>query len=187
MVRLAEKYELMDEKTAVRIIRRISDEILERNKTTDNVVIIGIQTKGAAIAKLIAKRIKETEGVDIPVGSMDITFYRDDLTLMHEHPVINGNDIPFSVHKKDIVLVDDVLYSGRTIRAAIDEIFDFGRPESVQLAILIDRKHRQLPISADYTGKEVPVSANENINVEFNDDGSVKRVTICDIIKNTTI
>ncbi|MCH5186078.1 MAG: bifunctional pyr operon transcriptional regulator/uracil phosphoribosyltransferase PyrR [Oscillospiraceae bacterium] len=181
MVKLSEKAELMDKNTANRIISRMCDEILEHNGNTENLVFIGIQKKGALIAKLIAKRIKETEGEDIPVGSMDITFYRDDLTLMHEQPVINGNDIPFSIHKKDIVLVDDVLYSGRTIRAAIDELFDMGRPDSVQLAIMIDRCQRQLPISADYIGKEVPVSKSENINVEIDDDGSVRRVALCDI------
>lgn len=183
MVKLSEKSELMDKNMVNRIINRMSNEILEHNKTIDNLVFIGIQTKGAVLAKLIAKRINDTEGVNIPVGSMDITFYRDDLTLLYEHPVINGNDIPFSVHKKDIVLVDDVLYSGRTIRAAIDEIFDMGRPESVQLAIMIDRCQRQLPISADYIGKEVPVSKTENINVEVDESGNIKRVTLCDIVK----
>jgi len=184
MTTLAEKYELMDKQTVNRIISRMSHEILERNKGCENLIFIGIQTKGVVFAHLLADRIEQIEGVKIPVGSMDITFYRDDLTLLTEHPVINGNDIPFVIHQKNIVLVDDVLYSGRTIRAAIDELFDMGRPDSVQLAILIDRKHRELPISADYIGKEVPVSRTENINVEIDTDKTIKRVSLCDIIKS---
>lgn len=181
MPELKVKAEIMDAQTVDKTLRRIAYEILEKNKTTDNLVIIGIQTKGVVLADKIAKKIKEIENIDIPVGSMDITFYRDDLTMLAEHPVINGNDIAFSVYDKNIVIVDDVLYTGRTIRAAIEEIFDMGRPSKIQLAILVDRGHRELPICADYIGKNVPASKNENINVEI-ESGEIKRVTICDML-----
>lgn len=176
-----EKLEIMDGEQAYKVIRRMVYEILERNKTTDKLVFIGIQTKGAVLARQLAEVIKEIEGIDIPVGSLDITFYRDDLTMLAEHPVINGNDIAFDIYGKNVVLVDDVLYTGRTIRAAIEELFDMGRPDKVELAILIDREHRELPISADYTGRNVPVSKSENINVEV-ENNRVKRVAICEIL-----
>lgn len=180
MFKFHEKTELMDSVTVNRAVSRMAYEILERGKTTDNLVIIGIQTRGAAIARKISAEIKKFDGADIPVGSMDITFYRDDLTLLSEHPVINGNDIPFPVHQKRIILVDDVLFTGRTIRAAIEEIFDMGRPDKIELAILVDRGHKELPFSADYIGKISPTSKNEHINVEIDENGDIKRVSICE-------
>lgn len=173
-----EKTEIMDNNSVKRAISRISYEIIERNKGIENLVLIGIQTKGVVLAKCLSRKIKELEGIDIPVGNLDITFYRDDLTMLSEHPVINGNDIAFSVHNKKIILVDDVLYTGRTIRSAIEELFDMGRPAKIELAILIDRGHRELPIRADYIGKNVPTSRRETINVEVDEDDTIKRVSL---------
>lgn len=121
------------------------------------------------MAKLIREHLQEIEGVKVPLGILDITFYRDDLSMLSAHPVVNGTDIPFDVNGAKIVLVDDVLYTGRTIRSAIDNIFDMGRPDCIQLAILIDRGHRQLPFRADYVGKNVPTSYHERIEVEMDD------------------
>ncbi len=178
---LKEKTEIMDNVQVSKVIKRIAYEILEHSKSADNMVFIGIQTRGAVLARALARCIKENENIDIPVGSMDITFYRDDLTMLAEHPVINDNDIPFDIYNKNVILVDDVLYTGRTIRAAIEELFDMGRPDAVRLAILIDRGHHELPISADYIGKNVPVAKNEKINMEVEND-DIKRVTICEML-----
>ncbi len=173
-----EKTEIMDKATTERAISRISYEIIERNKSTADMVLIGIQTKGVVLAKNIAKKIKEIEGTDIPLGTLDITFYRDDLTMLSQHPVIKQSDIPFSVEGKNIILVDDVLYSGRTIRAAIEELFDMGRPAKVELAILVDRGNRELPIRGDYIGKDVPTSKKEYINAEVDENDSILRVSL---------
>ena len=173
-----EKTEIMDNATTERAISRISYEIIERNKSTADMVLIGIQTKGVALAKNIAKKIKEIEGTDIPLGTLDITFYRDDLTMLSQHPVIKQSDIPFSVEGKNIILVDDVLYSGRTIRAAIEELFDMGRPAKVELAILVDRGNRELPIRGDYIGKDVPTSKKEYINAEVDENDNILRVSL---------
>ncbi|MCX7715712.1 MAG: bifunctional pyr operon transcriptional regulator/uracil phosphoribosyltransferase PyrR [Clostridia bacterium] len=175
---MQEKAEIMDEFAVSRAINRIAYEILERNKEMQNVAFVGIQTTGVVIAKNIARKIKEMEGISVPVGSMDITFYRDDLTLLAEHPVINGNDIAFTIHGKNIVLVDDVLFSGRTIRAAIESLFDMGRPDKIELAVLVDRGHRELPIRADYVGKNVPTAKNEYIYVDANEN-NIRRVSVC--------
>ncbi len=180
MVKLQEKTELMDEVTVERAISRMAYEILEHGRDTDDTVIIGIQTRGAVLARKIAAQMERFGGKRIPIGSLDITFYRDDLTILSEHPVVNGTDIPFSVHQKRIILVDDVLYTGRTIRAAIEEIFDLGRPDRIELAILVDRGHRELPFSADYVGKTAPTSKSEHINVEIDGNGVIKRVAICE-------
>ncbi len=169
---------LMDQKTSKRAINRIAYEITERNKGAGDIVIIGIQTKGATLAYKIAESIRDIENVNIPVGSLDITFYRDDLTKLDEHPVVKGSDIAFPIEGKRIILVDDVLFSGRTIRAAIEELFDLGRPDRIELAVLIDRGNRELPISPDYTGRYVPTSRDEYINVEITADNGIGRVTI---------
>ena len=158
MANYEEKTLLMDEATSKRAVSRIAYEIVERNRGTENLVIIGIQTKGVSLAKLIIKKIEEIEGIKLELGSLDITFYRDDLTRLSKHPVVAGNDIAFSIEDKKIILVDDVLYSGRTIRAAMEELFDMGRPEKIELAVLVDRGNRELPIRADYIGKDVPTS-----------------------------
>lgn len=175
------KAEIMDESGISRAVTRISHEIIERNKGVDNLVLIGIQRRGVPLARMISQKIKEVEGKEVPVGILDITFYRDDLSTLAEHPVINGTEINFPIRNKIIVLVDDVLYTGRTVRAAIDAIMDIGRPKMIQLAILIDRGHRELPIRSDYVGKNVPTSKNEVINVKLYDIDKVNMVTISDL------
>lgn len=171
-------HELMDEAAMSRALIRISHEIVERNDGLENVAIIGIQKRGVPLAMRIRKLLEEIEGVKVPMGILDITFYRDDLSMLSAHPVVNGTDIPFDVTGKKIILVDDVLFTGRTTRAAIENIFDMGRPDSIQLAILIDRGHRQLPFRADYVGKNVPTSITEHIDVEVTEVDGKDRVIL---------
>ena len=159
------KAELMDESAVQRALVRIAHEMLEKNKGTDNLVLLGIKTRGVPLAEIIAENIKKIEGVDLPVGELDINHYRDDLTEVNSTPEANALDIPFDINGKDIILVDDVLFTGRTVRAAIEAIFSSGRPSSIQLAILVDRGHRELPFRADYVGKNVPTSTSELISV----------------------
>ena len=174
-----EKAVLLNETAAQRLVNRMADEIIEDNKGADNLVIIGIQTRGVLFAKALQRKISEIEGVDLPLGSLDITFYRDDLTRLNDHPVIKGTDIAFPIEDKNIILVDDILFSGRTVNAAIKELFDMGRPAKIKLAVLIDRGHHELPISADYCGKNVPTSLDEYIKAQITEDGTVELVTIC--------
>lgn len=171
-------HELMDAAAMDRAIIRISHEIVERNDGLDNVAIIGIQKRGVPLAMRIRKLLEEIEGVKVPMGILDITFYRDDLSMLSAHPVVNGTDIPFDVNDKKIILVDDVLYTGRTTRAAIENIFDMGRPANIQLAILIDRGHRHLPFRADYVGKNVPTALSEHIDVEVKEVDGQDRVIL---------
>ncbi len=178
MAEYTEKTVLMDEATAKRAVSRMAYEIVERNRGAEDLVIIGIQTKGVALAGLIVEKIEEIEGKRLEMGSLDITFYRDDLTRLSQHPVVAGSDIAFSVEDKKIILIDDVLYSGRTIRAAMEELFDMGRPEKIELAVLIDRGGRELPIQADYIGREVPTSRDEYIDVVINNN-EIEKVSIC--------
>ncbi|MFH1502000.1 MAG: bifunctional pyr operon transcriptional regulator/uracil phosphoribosyltransferase PyrR [Candidatus Eisenbacteria bacterium] len=159
------KARVMDADDIRRAVTRIAHEILERNGGIESLALIGIQTRGSFLARRVAESIAEIEGEPVPVGILDITLYRDDLQTVAEQPVVNESDIPFDVQGKTIVLVDDVLYTGRTVRAALDEIVDFGRPKSVQLAALVDRGHRELPIRADYVGKNVPTASSEVISV----------------------
>ena len=177
---MVEKVQIMDINSIERAINRIAHEIVERNYGVGDLVLIGIQRRGVPLARMIARKINEFEGREIPVGILDITFYRDDLTLRSEHPVVNDTVIDFEITNKDIVLVDDVVYTGRTIRAAIDAIIDFGRPKRIQLAALIDRGHRELPIKADYVGKNVPTSRTEQVNVRLKEIDGVTEVTISD-------
>ncbi|MDR1885707.1 MAG: bifunctional pyr operon transcriptional regulator/uracil phosphoribosyltransferase PyrR [Synergistaceae bacterium] len=178
---MKEKAHIMDEQTMRRVTRRIAHEIIERNKGTDNLVLIGIQRRGVPLAKLLAEHIESVEGTAIPVGTLDITFYRDDLSLLSEHPVLNGTDIPFNITGMDIVLVDDVLYTGRTTRAAMDAIMEVGRARTIQLAVLIDRGHRELPIRADFVGKNVPTSKSELIAVRIAPFDDVNNVVVLDL------
>lgn len=159
------KAQIIDEAGFERTITRLAHEILEKNKGAGNLVIVGIRTRGEFIARRITRKIEEVEGVTLPIGSLDITLYRDDLLGKLEQPQLKGTDIIFDLNDKDIILIDDVLFTGRTIRAALDELIDLGRPKSIQLAVLIDRGHRQLPIRADYVGKNVPTSSSESIRV----------------------
>ena len=163
------KAEIMDEAAMTRAIKRIAHEIIERNKGTENLMLIGIQRRGVPLAKRIGELIMQEENVTLPVGTLDITFYRDDLSLLAEHPQVKGTDIPANVNGMNVVMVDDVLYTGRTARSAMDAIMDMGRANTIQLAVLIDRGHRELPIRADYVGKNVPTSRQEMIKVSVND------------------
>jgi pyrimidine operon attenuation protein/uracil phosphoribosyltransferase len=150
-----------------RALTRIAHEILERNKGVDELVLVGIRTGGIHLAEELASRLHEIEGEKVPVGSVDITLYRDDIKAHTAHPPVRKTDIPFSVEGKKVILVDDVLFTGRTIRAAMDALMDHGRPQSIQLAVLIDRGHRELPIRADFVGRNVPTSLKEKIQVCF--------------------
>ena len=169
---------LMDDAAIERAIIRISHEIIEHNKGLDNIALIGIQRRGVSIAKKIRDYLKSIEDKEVPMGILDITFYRDDLSMLASHPVVNGTHIPFDVNGTKIVLVDDVLYTGRTIRSAIENIFDMGRPSCIQLVELIDRGHRQLPFKADYVGKNVPTSESEKVDVQFEDVDGVTQVLL---------
>jgi pyrimidine operon attenuation protein/uracil phosphoribosyltransferase len=160
-----EKTELIDAEGLRRAITRIAHEIIERNGGAGSVVLVGIRRRGFPIAKRIASKIQEFESVDVPVGALDITLYRDDLQMIAHQPVVSGTEIPFDIDDKVVVLVDDVLYTGRTVRAALDELIDFGRPRAIQLAIIVDRGHREIPIRADFVGKNVPTSKREVIMV----------------------
>jgi pyrimidine operon attenuation protein / uracil phosphoribosyltransferase len=144
---------------------RISHEIVEKHAGTDALALVGIQRRGVPLARRLAAAILDNEGADIPVGALDITFYRDDLSLVAQQPIVKGTDIAFDLNGKTIVLVDDVLYTGRTIRAAMDALIDYGRPQAIRLAVLVDRGHRELPIRADHVGKNVPTSREEVVKV----------------------
>lgn len=179
---MIEKAEIMDENGIIRAITRIAHEIIEKNKGIEDIALIGIRRRGDILARMIAEKIREVEGAEIPVGALDITFYRDDLSMLAEHPVVKGTSIDFVITDKKIILVDDVLYTGRTVRAAIEALIDMGRPRLIQLAILIDRGHRELPIRADFVGKNVPTSRNETINVKLLEIDGVNKVTISDLM-----
>ncbi|SRR5258705_5611209 len=163
---LKEKAEIIDADGVRRIITRIAHEIVERNKGVEDLVLIGIRRRGVPIAQRLAKKIEEFEGRAPSEGSLDITLYRDDLSTVAHQPVVGSTDIPVDINGKVAILVDDVLYTGRTVRAAMDALIDFGRPRSIQLAVVVDRGHRELPIRADYVGKNVPTSKKEVIGVK---------------------
>jgi len=158
---------VLDAKTIQRALVRIAHEIVEKNKGAENMAIIGIQNRGAYLAERVAKLIEQIEGVEIPLGLMDITLYRDDVQTKLEQPLVQKTDILFDVVDKTIILVDDVLYTGRTLRAALDQIIDFGRPRSIQFAVLVDRGHRELPIRADYVGKNLPTAKDDRVKVKI--------------------
>jgi len=175
---LREKAEIVDADGVRRIVTRIAHEIVERNKGVDDLVLVGIKRRGVPLAQRIAERIAEFEGRTPAQGSLDITLYRDDLSTVSHQPVVGGSEIPVDVRGKVVVLVDDVLYTGRTIRAAMDALIDFGRPRSVQFAVLVDRGHRELPIRADYVGKNVPTSRREVIGVKLLEVDGIDSVVI---------
>ena len=168
-----DKAQILDKENIARSIMRLSHEILEKNKTVNDLAIIGIKTRGAYLADRLAKAIESISNHKLPLGALDITLYRDDLTMIAEQPVIHKTEIDFNLDGKIIILVDDVLYTGRTIRCALDALIDFGRPKAIQLAVLVDRGHRELPIRADYVGKNVPTSIKEAVQVKLKEtDGS---------------
>ena len=148
-----------------RAVVRISHEIVEKQAGTQALALVGIQRRGVPLARRLADSIAENEGIRLPVGALDITFYRDDLSLVAQQPLVKGTDLPFDLNEMTVVLVDDVLYTGRTIRAAMDALMDFGRPRAIRLAVLVDRGHRELPIRADHVGKNVPTSRDEVVKV----------------------
>jgi len=168
---------ILDEKAIQRAITRIAHEIIERNKGVKDVVLAGIKTRGVPFAKRLAQKIEIIEGKEVPVITLDITYYRDDLSRIAEEPVLN-DDEKYDVKDKIVVLADDVIYTGRTARAALDALMDMGRPKKVQLAVLIDRGHRELPIRPDFVGKNVPTSKNEIISVNFVETDGVDKVEI---------
>ena len=177
MANLEEKAVLMDGQGIRRALVRISHEILEKNKGIENIVLVGIRSRGVPIAGRIADSIEQSEGVRPPVGILDITLYRDDLSKLSYQPIVRPTTMPVDLDGKIVVLVDDVLYTGRTIRAALDAVMDMGRPKAIQLAVLVDRGHRELPIRADYVGKNVPTSSRESVSVQLEDiDGDEKIV-----------
>ncbi len=177
-IAMKEKAKTLDKDTIKRSLMRIAHEILEKNKGIKDLCLVGIRNRGAYLAKRLADCIKGIEGGDIPVGILDITLYRDDLTLIAAQPVVRKTEIGFDITDKNLVLVDDVLYTGRTVRAALDALVDFGRPKSIQLAVLIDRGHRELPIRADYVGKNIPTSGSETIDVRLSEADGIDEVVI---------
>jgi pyrimidine operon attenuation protein/uracil phosphoribosyltransferase len=169
----------MDEAEIERALTRIAHQILETNHGADNLALVGIVTRGDTLAKVLRDEIEHIEGKTIPFGHLDISFYRDDY-MTHLAPEVHGTHIPFDINGKDVILVDDVLYTGRTIRAALDALMDMGRPSTVQLAVLVDRGHRELPIRADYVGKNVPSAANENVRTFLKEVDGRSEVEILD-------
>lgn len=175
-----EKTLLMDAEDMARVLRRMAHEMVERNKGTENMALIGIHRRGVYLAKRLQKLIEEAEGTKVLCGELDITLYRDDLTMMFEQPIVHSTRMPADITGKNIFLVDDVLYTGRTIRAALEALIDLGRPASVLLAVIIDRGHRELPIHADIYGKVVPTSKQENIEVRVAELDGKDEVVICE-------
>lgn len=178
MLTLQKKNVILDEAAMRRALTRIAHEIVEKNKGIADCVLVGIKTRGVPLSERLAARISDIEGQDVPVGQLDITLYRDDLSEKTADPVVKGNDIPVPVTGKHIILVDDVLFTGRTVRAAMDALIDLGRPRTVQLAVLVDRGHRELPIRADYIGKNVPTAKTEVIKVAVQEIEGTDEVVI---------
>ena len=170
-----------------RTLARIAHEIIEQNKAIERLILVGIRTRGVPLAKRLAANIEDFEGLKIPVGALDISLYRDDLASLNLQPVTHRTDIPTSIDGKSIVLVDDVLYTGRSTRAAMDALIDLGRPQSIQLAVLIDRGHRELPIRADYVGKNIPSSRHEEIQVHLVETDGIDEVAIVSSANNSPV
>ena len=169
---------VMDASEVARALTRIAHEILERNKGTQEIALVGIRTGGVHLAHRLARRIQEIERAQVPIGDLDITLYRDDLGIRKDQPVLRKTSIPFNVSDLNVILVDDVLFTGRTIRAAMDGLIDLGRPAEIQLAVLVDRGHRQLPIKATYIGKNIPTSREEIVHVYLEEEGEEDRVVL---------
>jgi pyrimidine operon attenuation protein/uracil phosphoribosyltransferase len=181
-MQIREKSQLLDGADMNRALARIAHEVIERNHGTDDVVLIGIQRRGVSLARDVQRAITRIEGTEVPLGTLDITFYRDDLSTMGPAPSVGSTDLPFDINDKTVVLVDDVLYTGRTVRAAMNELMDYGRARAIQLAVLIDRGHRELPIRADYVGKNVPTSRREVIKVMVEDFDETRKVVLGELL-----
>jgi pyrimidine operon attenuation protein/uracil phosphoribosyltransferase len=181
------KAQLLDEQAMRRALVRLAHEITERNKGISNIVLVGIRTRGVPLAERLASFIEQIEGTAVPVGALDITFYRDDLSHISEQPEVKQTEFPCSIVDKDVVLVDDVLYTGRTARAALDALIDLGRPACIQLAVMVDRGHRELPIRADYVGKNVPTSKKEIIAVKVKEIDGEDSISIIEGIEERII
>ncbi|MTI47749.1 bifunctional pyr operon transcriptional regulator/uracil phosphoribosyltransferase PyrR [Sporosalibacterium faouarense] len=175
------KSTIMDQKAMMRAITRIGHEIIEKNKGISDLILVGIKTRGVPIANMLAKKISEIEGKDVSVEILDITLYRDDLSEVGDNPIVDSSKFNIDISNKTVVLVDDVLYTGRTVRAALDALVDKGRPNKVQLAVLIDRGHRELPIRPDYVGKNVPTSNTEIISVRLLETDGLNEVLIYEL------
>jgi pyrimidine operon attenuation protein/uracil phosphoribosyltransferase len=174
--------ELLNKKDIDRAVTRMAHEIIEKNKGIERVCLVGIQRGGVHLAKRLASKIRGIEKKEMPVGSLDIAFYRDDLSIRKGQALVRKTDVPFEVTDLKIILVDDVLFTGRSIRAAMDALMDLGRPATIQLAVLIDRGHRELPIKADFVGKNIPTSMSENVEVQLEEDGLEDRVILEKIV-----
>ena len=182
MSNIVKKNVIMDSDAIRRALVRIAHEIIEKNKGVEDVVIVGIRTRGVPLAQRIAAEVSSIENCEMTVGMLDITLYRDDLSTLGYNPVVHGTDINFDLSGKHVILVDDVLYTGRTIRAALDAVIDMGRPKTIQLAVLVDRGHKELPIRADYVGKNVPTSQKETIEVVLNEIDGADEVYIGEVV-----
>lgn len=169
---------LADREDIDRVLTRIAHEILEKNKGSKNIVLVGIKTRGVPLAKRIAKKIEEIENKVISCGELDITLYRDDLSQISSQPIVHNTEIPFDINEKIVVLVDDVIYTGRTVRSAMDALIDLGRPGAIQLAVLVDRGHREVPIRADFVGKNIPTSNDEIIEVKLDETDNKEEIAI---------
>ena len=169
---------IMDAREMGRALSRIAHEIVERHHGTNNLALVGIRTRGVPLAETLQSKIKEFEGVEVPTGSVDITLYRDDLSRIAPNPVIQATELDFEIETKVVVLVDDVLFTGRTIRAALDAVIEYGRPQAIELAVLIDRGHREFPIRADFVGKNLPSARDERVNVRLVEIDGVDEVAI---------
>jgi len=177
---MKEKTKILDKDLIAKTLERLAHEIIEKNKPIEEIVIVGIKNRGAYLGERLADRIEKLNGKRPPVGALDITLYRDDLTQVSEQPVVRATEIDFGIDGKNVILVDDVLYTGRTIRCALDALIDFGRPSRIQLAVLVDRGHRELPIRADYVGKNVPTNAKEVVEVRLDEADGKDEVVICE-------
>ena len=177
---LKEKKRVMTAGDMERALRRMSSEILERNRGCENLIIIGIQRRGVYLAARVREYLREAEGVKVPLGELDITLYRDDISLLDDRPIVHSTSVSDDINGRRIILVDDVLYTGRTIRAALEALADLGRPGSVQLLVLIDRGHRELPIQPDYLGKAVPTSSEETVEVRVSELDGTDETVICE-------
>lgn len=184
MVSIVEKTVIMDAQAMRRAIIRVAHEIIEKNKGINDLVLVGIRTRGIPLAERLATEISHIEGAMLPVGTLDITLYRDDLTTLSQQPIVQQTHIPVNLTGKKVILIDDVLYTGRTVRAALDALVDIGRPTSIQLAVLVDRGHRELPIRADYVGKNVPTSRKEVVSVQIEAIDKIDRVVIKEVLDN---